>query len=81
MSVIHESCGIAGCPYTRAWDAQRTDGTALPLCERHADAWLKGEADYYAELAAVARQRHKPRPGTLKALLASYGPKRLSASS
>jgi len=53
------------------------------LCEPHADAWLTGERDYFAELDAVAGVRHKPRPGTLKALQASYGPraKRLSASS
>jgi len=82
--VIHESCGITGCSGTRAWDVPRAaNEKPLALCEEHANRWLTGERDYFAELDAVAGRKHKPRPGTLKALLASYGPraKRLSASS
>lgn len=69
-------CSMIGCPDPQAWQVPRSaEQRPLMLCEAHATRWLMGERDYFAELDAMAGRKHRPRPGTLRALLDRYGPR------
>ena len=70
-SCEEHACDIGGCCEPWAWETERRNGPRkLRLCEGHADRWLKGEREFYAELEEVAGRTppRRPRSGTAPAL-------------
>ncbi len=54
-SCEEEACDLGDCSEPWAWETDRRNGPrSLRLCEVHADRWLKGERDLYAEIESVA---------------------------
>ncbi len=71
-SCEEHACDLGGCCEPWAWETTRRNGPRkLRLCEAHADRWLKGERELYAELESVAGRipPRKARPGTAVALV------------